>query len=120
MTRPIDGDSLLWNWARWCWSGTTVGNMARYRTEKDVYESINDGQALVVDSMHRALPHHEAMIITAEYPQRNVRFADLGPVQRQAAARRWIGSVTGVWLTVAEYELYLGFFRNAVARRLLK
>ena len=119
MSREVDADDLLWNWARWCWSGETVGNMARHIVDADDYLPINHNLAKVVDSMHKGLPHHEGMVITAEYPQKNAMFADLTEKKRQSAARKWIGGVTGVWLTEVEYKLYLGFFKNEVERRLL-
>lgn len=119
MSYGLTGDDLLWNWARWCWSGETVGNMTPYVSREDDYRPINHDQARAVDAMHRSLPHHEGMVITAEYPQKNALFAGLPARQRQEAARRWIGSVTGVWLTEHEYKLYLGLFRGAVEEKLL-
>lgn len=115
----ITADDLLWNWARSCWSGEAVGNMAPYVSWEDDHRPINHDQARVVEEMHRGLPHHEGMVITAEYPQKNVRFAGMHARQRQEAARRWIGAVTGVCLTEDEYKLYLGLFKNDVEGRLL-
>lgn len=117
--RELDSDDLLWNWARWCWSGTTVGNMEPYISWEDDYRPICRDQAEVVERLHQALPHHEGMIITAEYPQKNRRFSDMHARQRMEAARRWIGQVTGEWLTEHEYKLYLGIFKDQVARKLL-
>ncbi|NYT38886.1 hypothetical protein ERD78_18785 [Allopusillimonas soli] len=119
MAHRIDADSLLWNWARYCWSGATVGNMMPYLVDKVASEPVNMYQALVIDRMHRTLPHHEGMIITAEYPQRNVRFFDLQEHERMQAARRWIAQITGVHLTDNEYRLYLGLFKNRIAGTLL-
>lgn len=115
----IKVDDLLWNWARYVWSGTTVGNMTPYVSWEDDYRPINREHAEVVEQMHQALPHHEGMIITAEYPQRNVRFSGMHARQRMEAARRWIGQVTGEWLTEHEYKLYLGLFKNEVERKLI-
>lgn len=115
----IDADSLLWNWARWCWSGETVGNMTPYVSWKDDHTPINYDQARVVDNMHRQLPHHEGMVIIAEYPQKNVMFGEFHARQRCEAARRWIGRVTGVWLNENEYKIYLGLFKHQVAKELL-
>lgn len=117
--RQMTADDLLWNWARWCWTGETVGNMERYVSWEDDHRPINHDHALAVDKMHRVLPHHERMIITAEYPQKNAMFGDLHTRVRQEAARRWIGQVTGVWLSDHEYRLYLGLFKDAVGRRLI-
>jgi len=75
--RQMTADDLLWNWARWCWSGETVGNMTPYVSWEDDHRPINQEHAQVVERMHRALPHHEGMVITAEYPQKNVKFAGL-------------------------------------------
>ena len=118
-TRQIDADSLLWNWARWCWHGETVGNMTPYVSWEDDFRPINHEHARVVEAMHRALPHHEGMVITAEYPQKNVMFGKLHAKARMEAARRWIRQVTGVSLTEAEYKLYLGLFKDAVRRKLI-
>lgn len=117
--RPRSVEDLLWNWARWCWAGHTVGNMAPYVSYEDDYRPILEDDARVVDQMHRALPHHEGMIVTAEYPQRNVRFGSLDSVARRQAAMRWIYRVTGVHVSDQQYQMYLGFFEQAVARRLL-
>lgn len=118
-TKQIDADSLLWNWARWCWHGETVGNMEPYVSWEDDYRPINHEHARVVEAMHRALPHHEGMVITAEYPQKNAMFGDLHARARMEAACRWIRQVTGVRLTEHEYKLYLGFFKDEVGRKLL-
>lgn len=118
-SRPIDADSILWNWARWCWSGETVGNMTPYVSWEDDPRPINHDQARIVEDMHCALPHHESMVITAEYPQKNAMFGGLHTRTRQEAAIRWIGQVTGVWLTENEYKMYLGLFKHQVERELL-
>ncbi len=112
-------EDLMWNWARWCWVGATVGNMQPYVSYQDNYHPILVDDARAVDAMHRRLPHHEAMIITAEYPQRNVRFADMAAPERRRAAIRWILSVTGLQISEQQYQLYLGLFLHDVSRRLL-
>lgn len=117
--RPVTADDLLWNWARWCWSGETVGNMERYVSWEGDYRPINHTQAQIIDAMHKGLPHHEGMVITAEYPQKNAMFGELHANARTEAARRWIGLVTGEWLTAHEYKLYLGLFKDEVKRRFL-
>ena len=93
--------------------------MTPYVSWEDNPIEINHDHARIVDAMHRALPHHEGMIITAEYPQKNVMFKDMHARQRLEAARRWIGQVTDVWLTEHEYLMYLGLFKNQVERRLI-
>lgn len=115
--RALTADDILWNWARWCWSGETVGNMARYVSWEDDYRPIQIDQAMIVEGMHKQLPHHEGMVITAEFPQKNAMFGGLASDARQAAARRWIYSVTGVHLSDNEYKLYLGLFKDRVQRR---
>lgn len=116
----LTADDLLWNWARWTWSGETVGNMVRY-----VPWEHEDGRPIIVDharrvdALHRRLPHHERMIVIAEYPQKNVMFADLEAHERREAARRWIAEVTGVHLTDHHYRLYLGLFKHVVEREML-
>ncbi|MFT0547479.1 hypothetical protein ACMHYO_14250 [Allopusillimonas ginsengisoli] len=119
MSNRMDADSLLWNWARWCWAGETVGNMTPYVSWEDDHRPINHDHARIVDALHQQLPHHERMVVIAEYPQKNRLFADMHAKQRTEAAQRWIERVTGVWLTEHEYSLYLGFFKDAVGRKLL-
>ncbi|MDF8364530.1 hypothetical protein [Achromobacter anxifer] len=114
----LTGDDLLWNWARWTWSGETVGNMETYISEEEDYRPINHHHAMVVDEMHAALPWHERMIIIAEYPQKNVKFGQLGARARRERALDWIADTTGIALTDTEYKLYLGLFRGLVERRL--
>ncbi|AVG38525.1 hypothetical protein [Achromobacter insolitus] len=114
----LTGDDLLWNWARWTWSGTTVGNMEGYVSWEDDHRPILTDHALVVESMHAALPWHERMVIIAEYPQKNAMFGHLDARARIKAARNWIANTTGVALTETEYKLYLGLFRSQVERRL--
>ena len=116
-TSSFGADDVLWNWARWCWAGETVGNMARYVPWEDDPRLINHSQALVVDAMHKALPHHEGMVITAEYPQKNARFSGLTASARHQAARLWIYGVTGMNLSADEYRIYLGLFKDRVQRR---
>lgn len=114
----LTGDDLIWNWARWTWSGATVGNMEAYLSEEEDYRPINHHHAMEVEAMHAALPWHERMIIIAEYPQKNVMFGQLDGRARRAKALDWIADTTGVALTETEYKLYLGLFRSLVERRL--
>lgn len=112
-------DDLLWNWARWCWSGTTVGNMQPYVPWEDDHRPIMTDHARTVDELHQTLPWHERMVIIAEYPQKNKLFADMHTRQRMEAALRWIAKETGVYLKEPEYRLYLGLFKDQVGRELL-
>lgn len=116
--RKLTGDDLLWNWARWTWSGATVGNMLAYVSWEDDHRPINQDHARIVEEMHAELPWHERMVIIAEYPQKNAMFGDLSAREREKAARRWIESTTGISLGDTEYKLYLGLFRDRVERRL--
>lgn len=116
--RKLTGDDLMWNWARWTWSGASVGNMPVHVSEEDDYRPINDHHAQVVEAMHAALPWHERMIIIAEYPQKHAMFGELLARERRAKALDWIARTTGVVLTETEYKLYLGLFRSQVERRL--
>lgn len=117
-TLTLTAEDLLWNWARWCWAGDTVGNMAPYESPRDDFQPIMIDHAHAVDRMHQALPRHEQMVVIAEYPQKNVRFGRYAAQQRRVLARRWIGETTGAYLTDDQYRLYLGLFRDAVAREL--
>jgi len=113
----LTGDDLLWNWARWTWTGGPVGNMDRFiHEDEDPGRAISESHAQQVEALHQALPHHERMAVIAEYPQKNAMFGDLPAHQRRARARRWIARVTGVSLTDAEYQLYVGLFRDLVER----
>lgn len=114
----LTGDDILWNWARWTWSGATVGNMEAYVSWEDDHRPILTDHALVVESMHAALPWHERMVIIAEYPQKNAMFGHLDARARIKTARDWIARTTGVALTETEYKMYLGLFRSQVERRL--
>lgn len=114
----LTADDLLWNWARWCWAGDTVGNMEPYQAHRDDFKPIMVEHALAVERMYRALPRPEQMVIIAEYPQKNVRFGMLSEPQRRTLARRWIYETTGVYVTDEQYGLYLGLFRDAVRREL--
>ncbi|MCQ9618377.1 hypothetical protein L1889_18225 [Paenalcaligenes niemegkensis] len=114
--RSYDADSILWNWARWCASGESVGNMEHVVPFEDEYRPINVDQAVAVERLHKTLPHHEQMVVIAEYPQRNGLFAGLQAKQRREKAQRWIKSVTGVWLREHEYKLYVGLFRDLIWR----
>ncbi len=116
--RPYDADSILWNWARWCGTGPTVGNMAPHYADDDNSERVDIRQAEEVDRLHKTLPHPEQMIVIAEYPQRNGRFEGLTAQQRREAAQRWVKSVTGVWVREVEYRLYVGLFKDLVWREL--
>ena len=116
MAERYDADAVLWNWARWCWAGAPVGNMAYYVPETDEYCPIQTDQAQSVERLHKELPHHEAMIIIAEYPQRHERFEGLGAHERRSAALCWIAQVTGKAISATEYRLYLGLFKDKVKR----
>ena len=116
-SRALTAEDILWNWARWCWSGETVGNMTRYVSWEDDYRPIQIDQALIVEDMHKLLPHHEGMVITAEFPQKNAMFGGLASDARQVAARRWITEVTGVTLSADEYRVHLDQFKDRVQRR---
>ncbi|WP_238925067.1 hypothetical protein [Achromobacter insuavis] len=114
----LTGDDLLWNWARWTWSGATVGNMLGYVSWEDDHRPINYDHAMAVEAMHAALPWHERMVVIAEYPQKNAKFGNLDAKARIKTARAWIATTTGVALTENEYKLYLGLFRSQVEREL--
>lgn len=118
-SRPVSAEDILWNWARWCWSGETVGNMAPYVSWEDNPIGICHDQARIVEKLHKELPHHEGMVITAEFPQKNAMFGGLHAKARMESARRWIGRVTGIWLTEAEYKIYLGMFKGRIERKFL-
>ena len=114
----LSGDDLLWNWSRWEWQGEAVGNMAPYVSDLDEADKRAPLVHLAqqVKALYERLPHHERMVIIAEYPQRNRRFAGLNERDRNDSARRWICDVTGVHLLAFEYRLYLGAFQNLVER----
>lgn len=116
MADRVDANAVLWNWARWCWAGAPVGNMLHFVPETEDYHPIQVDQAQAVERLHQALPHLEAMIIIAEYPQRHERFAGLEAHQRRTAALRWIAQVTGKAISATEYRLYLGLFKDKVKR----
>lgn len=116
MIERLNADAVLWNWARWCWSGASVGNMTWYEPETEDYRPIEVGHAMKVERLHQALPLVERMIIIAEYPQRYERFAGLEAQQRRMAALRWIARVTGKTVSATEYRLYLGLFKDKVKR----
>ena len=116
MVERFDANAVLWNWARWCWSGASVGNMAWYEPATEDYHPIEMGHAMAVERLHQALPLLERMIIIAEYPQRHERFAGLDAHQRRTAALRWIAQVTGKAISATEYRLYLGLFKDKVKR----
>lgn len=116
MIRKYDADSILWNWARWCWSGETVGNMSQFIPYEDNPTPINSQQAEKVERLHKTLPQHEQMVVIAEYTQRNGIFTGLSARRRRERAQRWIKSITGVWLREDEYKLHLGLFKNLVER----
>lgn len=115
----LTADDLLWNWARAEWSGETVGNMAAYVPWEDDFRPINTDNARAVARLVAGLPHHERMVIIAEYPQKNVMFKGLPARERRDAARRWIAEVTGVRLTDHHYRLYLGLFKHTIERKML-
>ena len=112
-----DAEFLLWNWARWTWSGDAVGNMQRVLPEGDDFRPIQVAHAQAVERLHASLPWHERMVITAEYPQRNGRFLGKATAARRKAARDWILEVTGVSLADVDYQLYLGLFKEEVKRK---
>ena len=112
-------DDILWNWARWCWTGETVGNMAHYIPYDDTFRPICVEQAVVVDQIHRQLQREQQMVAIAEYPQRHTRFAKLDRKERSEKARRWIHGVTGRWLRDFEYREHLDGFKRAVEVELL-
>lgn len=114
----LTGDDLLWNWARWTWSGCTVGNMAVHYAEEVGPRPINHDHAVLVEAMHAALPWHERMVVIAEYPQKNAMFGAMDTKARRKAALEWIATTTGIALNETEYKLYLGLFRSQVERRL--
>lgn len=114
----LTGDDFLWNWARWSWSGATVGNMEAYVSWEDDHRPINYDHARAVEEMHAALPWHERMIVIAEYTQKNNMFAGMDAKTRIRAALRWIETTTDIRLTEGDYKIYLGMFRNQVERRL--
>lgn len=91
--------------------------MQRYVPWEDDYRPIMIEQALIVDCLHKMLPHHEGMVITSEYPQKNAKFAGLTADARQMIARRWITEVTGVTLSADEYRAHLDQFKDRVQRR---
>ncbi|AUT46993.1 hypothetical protein [Achromobacter sp. AONIH1] len=120
MAGVLSGDELLWNWARWCWSGSPVGNLPVHfsDSDEDEYRPILIDVAQGVELLHQALPQHEAMVIIAEYPQRHERFAGLDALSRMKKAQRWIKAATGVDLSDAHYKLYLGLFMEKVEREI--
>lgn len=77
---------------------------------------VNARQAEAVDQLYQMLPHPEQMVIIAEYPQRNGRFAGMPARQRREKAQQWIQTATGVWIQEPEYKLYLGLFKELVWR----
>lgn len=90
----LTGDDPLWNWARWTWSGATMGNMVAYVSWEDDPGPILRDHAQVVEAMHAALPWHERMVIIAEFPQKNAKFGGLDPTGRRKTARAWIAKPT--------------------------
>jgi len=114
----LTGDDLLWNWCRWSWSGTCVGNMPIYYEDEVDPRPINYDHAMAVEEMHAALPWHERMVIISEYTQKNNLFGGMDAKARRQAAREWIAETTGVGLSDSDYRIYLGMFRQAVERKL--
>lgn len=124
----IDADSLLWNWVRWCHSGSRVGNMEEYIPYDDEKNrSLQMEQAEAIEKMYQQLPHAHRMVIIAEYPQRKSRFGGLSRVVRNEKARHWIYQATlitppnyqGVCLRDFEYERILDLFKQQVEERFL-
>ncbi|NLZ11640.1 MAG: hypothetical protein GX086_09960 [Alcaligenaceae bacterium] len=118
-TSSFGADDILWNWARWCWAGETVGNMQPYTSWDETFQPILIEHAQAVDRLHRALPRPAQMVVIAEYPQKNVRFGRLNAAQRRVMARRWIGDTTGVWLTNEHYGACLDRFMTTIEKELL-
>lgn len=116
----LSGDDLLWNWARWCWSGQTVGNMERYVPWQEDFRPIHQDHALAVDAPYQRLPHYQAMVIQAEYPRKNAQYGHLTASERQATARLWIKKVTGAVLRDEDYRRHLMDFRITVEKEILR
>lgn len=83
MSRLTGGD-LLWNRARWTWSGAMVGNMEAYVSWEDDTRPILYGHAQVVEAMHAALPWHERMVTS---PSTRRRMPSSAALIRRAGAR---------------------------------
>jgi len=113
----LSADALLWNWARWCWQGETVGNMAVYFPEDErAFETIQQDHGQAVQDLYSRQHRYVQMAVTAEYPQKHVRFAGLDQGERQATACRWIKQATAVCLTGREYRLAVDQFRALIRR----
>ncbi|WP_368647737.1 hypothetical protein ABRZ00_12810 [Castellaniella ginsengisoli] len=118
--RPLTGHDLLWNWARWCWTGETPGNMARYVPQEDDHRPIMVDHALAVQVLYERLPRHEMMIIQAEYTRKNSWFGSLSADGRRTMARRWIQEVTGAVLRQEDYVRLLERFQRRVETEVLR
>ncbi|HEY9275411.1 YdaU family protein [Achromobacter sp.] len=56
----LTADERRWNWARWTWSGATVGNMEAYLSEEEERRPVDHLQAMEVEAMHAALPQGDS------------------------------------------------------------
>ncbi|QTC00502.1 hypothetical protein JYG33_03275 [Alcaligenes sp. SORT26] len=117
--QKLSGDDLLWNWARWCWSGETVGNMERYVPWEDDYRPINQDHAEAVNILYQCLPLYQAMVVQAEYTRKNSHFGNLSASERLVVARRWIRQITGAILRDEDYKRHLKGFRAKVEKEVL-
>ncbi|WP_368648990.1 hypothetical protein ABRY95_13885 [Castellaniella ginsengisoli] len=118
--RPLNGHDLIWNWARWCWTGETPGNMQRYVPQEDDHRPIMVDHARAVQVLYERLSRHEMMIIQAEYTRKNSWFGHLSADGRRTVARRWIQEVTGAVLRQEDYVRLLDAFRDRVEREVLR
>ena len=118
--RPLNGSDLLWNWARWCWTGETPGNMQRYVPQEDDHRPIMIDHARAVQALYERLSRHEMMIIQAEYTRKNSWFGHLSADGRRTVARRWIREVTGAVLRQEDYVRLLDAFRQRVEKEVLQ
>lgn len=118
--RKLSGDCLLWNWARWCWTGETVGNMQRYIPWEDNFNPINIEHARAVNVLYERLPRHEAMVIQAEYTRKSSHFGEYSSSERVVVARRWIKLVTGAVLRDEDYRRHLEAFKATVEKEIVR
>lgn len=109
-------EDLLWNWVRWCWSGETPGNMARYIPQEDDYRPIMTDHAQAVQRIYDGLSQPEAMVVQAEYTRKNSWFGSLSADARKVTARRWIQEATGAVLRDEDYVRHLDRFKERVGK----